>query len=169
MKNWAAGLSCLLLVPLTAFAETGFVYKGDLNGDGIEDFIQSGPSDLFGNAGGPCVVSVSVSPKEHKKGLVECNPWGFLHEKSNDKMRPSRYWNYWRYGGGVGSISVTTLDGNFKTQAISLYDVFGSEDDTLGNAILKAVKEKTQLIRFEQVVNYTPPKQPCGAEWGKGC
>jgi hypothetical protein len=169
MKKWAVSLSCLLLVPLTAFADTGFVYKGDLNGDGIEDSIQSGPSGLFGNAGGPCVVSVSVSPKEYKKGMVDCSSWGFLLERSTNKLWPARYWSYMRHGGGQGSIGATTLDGKFTTQYITLYDMMGAEADTLGKAILKVVNEKAELIKFDQVDNYTPPEQPCGAQWGKSC
>jgi hypothetical protein len=169
MKKYLASLLFLLLFPLIVFAETGFVYEGDLNGDGIDDYIQSGPRELFGNAGGPCVISVSVSPREHKKGLVNCSPAGFLLEKSANKMWPSRYWNYWWLGGGAGSITATTLDGRFATESIVLYGMMGEEIDTLGKAILKAVRDKAQLLRFKQVENYTPPEQPCGDQWGKVC
>jgi len=163
MKYWTTSLAFLLLVPSTLLADTGFMYKGDLNGDGIEDLIQSGPSQFFGQAGGPCVISVSVAPKKYKKGLVSCSPWGFSLEKSKNKMWPSRYWSYWRHTLGEGSFTATTLDGQFTVQTITLYDTVS--DDALG----KAINDRTQLIKFEQVDNYVPPEHPCGAPWGKGC
>lgn len=168
MTKRLASILFVFLVPFSVFAETGFVYKGDLNGDGIDDHIQSGPQDLFGNAGGPCVVTVSVSPTEHKKGIVSCGPGGILLEKSINKMWPSRLWDYGRISAGEGTIMTITLDGKFTTEHITLYSM-AHGDDSIGIAILKAVRGKAQFIKFDQVENYAPPENPCGVQWGKSC
>lgn len=155
----------MMSIPHKLFAETGFGFSGDLNGDGIDDQIQSGPSSLFGNAGGPCVLTVSVSVGESNKKIVNCNRAGMILEKSDYKFIPSRLWNYGRHSAGEGTVSAVVLDGSFKTEYLTLY--IGGED-SIGSSILAALK-KGVPIKFQQLDNYTPPQTPCGLEWGKGC
>jgi hypothetical protein len=101
-------------MPFNLFADTGFTYTGDLNGDGLDDFIKSGPSSLFGKGGGPCVLSVSVSKNKYKKEVITCTQSGLILEQSTNKYQPSRLWLYSSFTAGEGSLSTVTLDGNFK-------------------------------------------------------
>ncbi|MDH5444381.1 MAG: hypothetical protein OEY52_02425 [Gammaproteobacteria bacterium] len=167
MKKFIIILSLLFLSPLTALAETGFIYRGDLNGDGVDDSIQSGPRSLFGKSGGPCVITLSTAQKKALKALINCRPDGFILEKSENKYMPSRYWGYWNHGGGEATVTAITLDGKFKRQSLDLYGTVGNKQN-LSNAILVAIKTHTQHIKFKPVENYTPPEHPCGDEWGKG-
>ena len=159
-------LACLLFIfciPGLLFADTGFEYKGDLNDDGIDDLIQSGPSSLFGNAGGPCIMSLSISSTDNKKGEIHCHPAGFWFEKGGTKWQPNRIWGYSRNGGSEGSLCNTSLDGKFTLQCITLYMT------GMGSGTLKSVSENARLIKYKHIENYTPPETICGLQWGKGC
>jgi len=73
----------LLLFPAISIADYGFTYKGDINGDNLEDYIYSGSSSLFGNGGGPCLIKVSTK-KGYKEKVVHCNRSGiFLDPAKN--------------------------------------------------------------------------------------
>ena len=161
-------LLMIFLFSLSAYSDTGFYFNGDLNGDGIDDSIQSGPSEMFGSGGGPCVLTVSILNGASKKEIISCHISGIILEESTDKFKPSRLWQYSRFNPGEGSISSITLDGDFKVQSMTLY-LDTTSVEGIGTGILKAIKEKGRLIKFEQDEDYVPPDNPCGVQWGKGC
>jgi len=157
----------LLFISTNSFADYGFTYKGDLNGDGIDDYIYSGPSSLFGNGGGPCLIKVSVTIK-YKQKIIHCgNREGMLVDFGND-WKPARLWIYARINVGEGVISTITLDGEFKSEGMTVYPGHSGSPESIDSLILKAIQDKGKYIKFEQVENnYTPPELSC--EWGKDC
>jgi len=87
-------IALLLLIPFNLYAETCFTYIGDLNCDGVNHHIQTGPSSLFGNGGGPCVLTVSTPSGTIKKQVISCGRTGIYLERSLNKYKPSRLWHY---------------------------------------------------------------------------
>ena len=153
----------LLVFCGAANAQTGYVYSGDLNGDGILDTIKSGPSELFGNGGGPFVLSLSdgkggfllrdigLHPEAVALDFVEGHP---------------RLWSYWRMSCCDGSLGVTTLDASFKTETISLNFGKGVSEPTISRNIYESIFRPENRIVFTFVENYEPPL-PLSGEWGK--
>jgi hypothetical protein len=151
-------------------AELGYVFIGDLNGDGVEDRIESGPGSMFGNAGGPFLVTLSDStrPAQHfDVGLclsmvaVERTPGGV------------RLWTYWHMSAGSGELIAIPLgyrrdawpSGDTLEKSILIYT--GEDGTELGNALLSTVFAPERTISFKRVENYTVPQRPGGREWGK--
>ena len=161
-------VALLLLFPMQSVADYGFTYQGDLNGDGVDDYIYSGPSGQFGNGGGPCLIKVSIAADEYKQKVVHCGNSEGLILDPGSKYKPARIWGYSHFTAGTGSIYTLTLDGEFIQQTLWVYPGATGDSENIDSQILKVITEKGQLIKFEQIENnYMPPELDC--EWGKDC
>ncbi len=140
------------------FAEMGYVYKGDLNRDGKIDSLMSGPSAMFGNGGGPFLMSLSTPNGKNVQYVVGLHPMATALERNGAH---SRLWSYWHMSADEGVLSCMTLDGRFKSEAVTLY--FNGGDDDLSKRMYDLVFNKEFRIVFDEFQNYTPPEY----EWGK--
>ncbi|WP_188662697.1 hypothetical protein [Arenimonas soli] len=156
-------LLLLALVSGEAGVGTGYVHTGDLNGDGVPDSIMSGPSGLFGNGGGPFIVSLSDGKGGFRRIELALHPQAVALDQAGGHPR---LWTYWRSSCCAGTLSVTTLDGSSAPQHIPLD--FGQDPGapTLSRALYDSVFRESNRIAFERVDNYQPPP-PLGGEWGK--
>ena len=91
MKKYYA-IIALLLIGQIAVADIGFVYKGDLNGDGIEDALMSGPYMMFGNGGGPFMLRLGQKDGSYIDKVIGLHPKAVALERNGVK---SRLWSYW--------------------------------------------------------------------------
>jgi hypothetical protein len=144
-------------------AETGYVYSGDLNRDGVMDSIKSGPSEMFGNGGGPFVLSLSDGNGGFLLRSLELHPEAVALDVVEGH---ARLWSYWRSSCCDGSLGVTTLDSAFETQTISLNFGKSNGEPSVSLLIYQSVFRPENRIRFELVENYEPPP-PLSGEWGK--
>lgn len=146
-----------------AFAQTGYVFKGDLNGDGVEDSIMSGPPEMFGNAGGPFVVTLSA---RDGGALVQTL---FLHPEAvslDFQEGNPRLWTYSRSSCCGGNLSAIRLAEGFEVESIRLdFDQDGASA-SMSRDVYEAVFHASRRIRFDVVDHYEPPPPP-GGEWGK--
>jgi len=153
----------LALVCGVSNADTGYVYSGDLNGDGVADSIRSGPSDLFGNGGGPFVVSISDGSGGFIARDIGLHP---LAVSLDLVTGHPRLWTYWRSSCCGGTLSVTTLDEKFETYFVPLE--FGEDfsSPTASRDVYNSIFSTERRIEFEVVADYEPPP-PLRGEWGK--
>ena len=149
----------LLACYQSAIAEIGYIFEADLNGDGFEDSIMSGPYGMFGNGGGPFLLSLSKADGTFAKQAIGLHPKAAALEKNGEK---SKIWGYWHSSAKSGELGYTMLDGSFKTEYITLY--FEPDTDGINRKIYELIFNKNQLIKFKKIENYIPPEYP----WGKG-
>lgn len=153
----------LALAPGDANAQTGYVYTGDLNADGIADTIQSGPSELFGNGGGPFIVSLSDGKGGFRRAVVALHPQAVALDQAGGHPR---LWTYWRSSCCAGTLGITVLDSTFETRTIPLDFGPDPQAPTLSRAVYDGVFRDAYRIVFERVDGYQPPPA-IGGEWGK--
>ena len=159
----------LLVICFVAFVthadEFGLVGEIDLNNDGVIDRIQSGPSDLFGQAGGPLVVTLSENGNSPAKSYVIEGNGTFAIERTGTG-EPIRLWSYWRMSccQGVLSSFVFTHDG-MEQQHIKINP--GDSGTAIGRAVYNGIFDQENLFALKHVSPYSPPPNPSGLEWGK--
>jgi hypothetical protein len=161
--RYVVAIPVLALFSGFALGDVGYTFQGDLNGDGIPDSIMSGPSELFGNAGGPFIVSLSSSNEGFMREEV------FLHPKAAAlEVVPGHYrlWAYHRLGCCEGTLNITTLDGNFHTSSIQLYFTGNRDSLSPSEEAYRAIFSGRSLLQFKMVENYQVPP-PLHGEWGK--
>ena len=152
-----------MLACVVTAADTGYVYTADLNGDGIEDSIRSGPSWLFGNGGGPFIVSISDGTAGFILREIEMHPMAASLDLVDGKPR---IWTYWRTSCCDGTLSVTTLDKAFETSSVRLNFSEDSSSQSISREIYNGVFSNENRIDFTTIENYDPPP-PLRGEWGK--
>ena len=142
-----------LLVSFCSLADDiGYVYEGDLNGDGVSDTIASGPHDQFGSAGGPFVIVLSQLNGTPVHKIVYLHPSAISLEHH---VTGNFLWGYARHGGGTGTLFSISFDGQFKTEEITINA--GPFYSDLAASISNAVfNEKFRLI-LKKVDSYEPP------------
>ncbi|MBN2789494.1 MAG: hypothetical protein JXR69_04850 [Candidatus Delongbacteria bacterium] len=143
---------------VVVLAEHGYVFRGDLNEDGLIDSIKSGPSVMFGNGGGPFIIWLGQKDGNSLMKITGFHPKAVALEKNGSK---SKLWNYNRAGASQGSLGYTILDSTFKKEFIHLD--FNKEFSGLSSKIYKMFFREEYLIKFEYIDNYTPPEY----HWGK--
>jgi len=150
----------LMFISSFTYGETGYVYEGDLNGDGIQDKITSGPSGQFGNAGGPFMISLSQKDGTLKNKSLGFHPMAIALEKTSSG---NYLWGYWRYSSRGGDLFHITLDGHFIKTKINIRAGSNSE---LGTSIYNTIfgENSKYIIKLKKIDNYTPLDYP----WGKG-
>lgn len=125
-----------------AFSETGYVFSGDLNGDGIDDTLESGPSSMFGNAGGPFLLTLS-SDNTFVFKVLGFHPHAISLEKHKNG---NKLWSYWRLSSNNGSLRSVFLDENFKEEHVHIQS--GNSGTVQGNRIYKALFNEKYLLKM---------------------
>ena len=159
----------LILSQTVCFAEDGLVYIGDLNKDGINDRIESGPSYLFGAQGqnGPFILNLSVSGKFIKIGLGGTGFW--LLERYEKSLRFWDYNHFSAFSGYIGYDQINLVSGEFeKSESILIYA--GDNGTEIGNIMYSSIFENVKLERCHCIIvkDYKSPElNENGLEWGK--
>jgi hypothetical protein len=148
----------LLSIFSNAYAEIGYVYEADLNGDGISDSLRSGPNAMFGNAFGPFMLSLSKPDGTFVKKVIGLHPRATALESNGQE---SRIWGYIRGGLDEGSLCYTKLDGSFEENCIDMY--LGKKDNHLSRELYDLILDENKIVKFIEIENYVPPKY----EWGR--
>ncbi len=146
------------MVASAAAADTGYFLEQDLNNDGIMDKIESGPSNLFGNGGGPFLVTLSQPEGKFVTQIVELHPKAASLQINGNK---NQLWIYWRNSYNSGVLRTIQLDNTFKAQDIDIY--FSEDRSGLTEKIFETIFHPDHLIKFLEIEGYTPPKY----HWGK--
>ena len=144
------------------FGEDGWVYYGDLDLDGKDDSLVSGPANMFGNAGGPYILSLTSVGKNFD--IAGHGSWAVERHDGN-----LRLWNYWHLSSGEGSLGYLEIDTKTGMASNSSLIIYAGDSGTdLGNKLYNAVYDNKNLISATRIENYTPPKLNAnGLEWGK--
>lgn len=157
----------IILTHAIIYAEDGLVYIGDLNNDGVNDKIESGPSEMFGAHGqnGPFILTLSVNGTFKKLGLGGTGFW--VLERYQNSIR---FWDYNREGGSDGYIGYTQFNlvsGTFeKYEKLLIHP--GDGGTVLGNLFTDTIfdNEKLEKCYCIKVKGYTPPElDENGKKW----
>ena len=156
----------MLLLATPVFAQhAGLIGRIDLNGDSIKDEIRSGPSSLFGNAGGPLVVRLSASDNSPEVAyLIEGNG-RFAIESFGDNA-PVRLWTYWH----VSSIEGVLTSYRFRKSGVETSHITinpGDGGTETGRAIFNAVFRKDNVFILDHISPYEPPAHPMSKTRGE--
>jgi len=154
-------ITVIFLICIILHGEDGYVYNGDLNGDGIADKIESGPSWTFGTGGGSFVVTINGKTNQQSYAIGG-KPYFALEKIPTGNMR---LWSYWHMSAQEGVLTSYMFTPELKQENITINPGDGGTD--LGNAIMKAVFNEKDLIKLKKVKDYTIPPNPSGLEWGK--
>lgn len=161
-------VACLLIAGFTVAhaGEFGMVGEFDLNGDGIIDRIQSGPRELFGQSGGPFVVTLGENGTLPEKSYLIHGNGRFVIETGNDNG-PTRLWSYGRISccEGILASYVFTSDG-MEQQQITINPGDGGSD--VGRANYRSIFSEENLLPLKRISPYSPPPNPSGRDWGEG-
>jgi hypothetical protein len=160
------GLFVVFLISFGAGAEEyGFVGEIDLDNDGIKDHIQSGPSSMFGNGGGPIVVTLSATVDSPSKSYVIAAYDRFAVEKFGAD-RPVRLWSYWHISSSEGIVTGFTFTKSEMTrQSLRIYT--GGLGSQISHSIAASIFREENIFQLDRVNPYTVPPHPAGHEWGK--
>lgn len=156
----------ILTVSYSAFAEEfGFVGEIDLDNDGVVDRIQSGPMSMFGNGGGPLIVTLSANGGSPEKNYLIGGSTKFAVERFGAE-RPIRLWSYWHLGSSEGVLTGFTFTKDEMTkQNLRIY--LGATGSTISESITASIFKDENVFALERVSPYTVPPHPDGHEWGK--
>ena len=147
-------------------AEVGWRYVGDMNADGVPDRLESGPQELFGNAGGVYLLTLS-SDKGPQRFLLH-GGWKFVPEVMNDEYRTFRLWTFMRSGLSGGSlICHSIIDGKVTTTGLAVvHSPEGSITPSISDKLQEAVFSSKPVCNPTEIKNYTPPSiSEYGMDW----
>lgn len=159
----ALGFALRLAVSLTALgghADGAEGYRARWEVDGATVTLESGPSGMFGNAGGPFLLTFRKNGIRTQK-IIGLNPAAIALEIGN----PSRLWGYMRTSGSSGVLTSTELDAGMHEESLVINP--GDSGSELGNRVYHAVFSTEFLLKLDRVADYTVPDAPGGVEWGK--
>ena len=160
-------ITFLLCSVLKIYAEDGLVYTGDINKDGIDDQIVSGPMSMFGAQGqnGPFILKLSLGKASKEIRLGGSGYW--IVERSNDFIR---LWGYGHSSANSGSISYLQIEIKDASTSSGSINISPGDDGTvMGNSIYNSIFDRGfESINCLLVHDYSPPKTDInGVEWGK--
>lgn len=159
MMSMLMTVGLALALAQTTPAGSGYRYSADLNGDGLADSIVSGPAEMFGNGGGPFLLSLSLGDSEFTRHVVLLHPQAVAWERNG---RHSRLWSYHRSGASAGSLSSLSLDGRFERQTIRLQ--LDPDESGLNRALYALLFAGEHKLEFDPVQAHVPPDWPWGKE-----
>ena len=143
----------------------GYVGEIDLDGDGAMDTIQSGPSSMFGNAGGPMVVTLRETAESAQKQYLIAANSRFAVEHIG-VGRAIRLWSYWRVSSREGVLSAFTFTkSELKQENIRVY--LAQSKSGISTSIVATIFDAENLFELEYVSPYTVPPHPTENQWGK--
>ncbi len=138
--------------------EEGYRYATSINGEAL--LQESGPQRLFGNAGGPFLLTLIRKAEAPLRRVIALHP---LAAALEDGDRP-KLWGYWRLGGHEGRLfSISLRD---ATEAALLINP-GDGGTAMGNALYAGAFAEERRITFSVVRDYRAPALSSGEEWGK--
>jgi len=140
-----------------AYAEKGYVWEGDLNGDGRIDKIQSGPMEFFGR-NGPYIIRLSKGKDSWIEQIVTFGHSGINLAVEKYGSPDFRLWSYVGISAGEGMISILTMEDEIKSDGFYIFA--GDQGTDLGRAIFKAIFTKDRLLQFKEIDNYIVPPRP---------
>ena len=154
-----ASCAALCLLVAMVYAEVGYTYDGDLNGDGIADSLKSGPNDGAGKGGWPFALSISGPTGAIDRRVILIVPGSTWLESGE---RP-KLW-YLGSSGMDPFLGCICLYGTFHGSSVPLS--YGEEiSDSVGGQILGAIQRRCLKLEFERIENYQPPESPDGTGW----
>lgn len=142
----------LLIISNCVKAEIGYKFEGDLNGDGVNDTLESGPHYLFGaNGAGPILITLSNTHGEPHVHKMYANPASLALEKHENGNL------LWSYSHGVtsGVLFNVSLDGKFTYREIKVNG--GVSPSTLTEMLLDLVFSRDFLLKLIITDPYIPP------------
>jgi len=147
-----------------ALAESGYVGKLDLNGDGIDDLIESGPSYMFGTGGGPYSISIMDKDGNRTKQYLIGGHHRFAVERVG---KTTTIWAYWHLSVDSGTLMSHSFTGDqYKKETIDIKSKNTSTRAT--RKIIQAIFTDENLLPMKKIENgYQVPPNPSGLEWGK--
>lgn len=159
-------LIMLCLASCGAYAEEyGFMGEIDLNNDGIRDQIRSGPSSMFGNGGGPLVITLSANGDSPSKSYVIGANVSFAVERFGSE-RPVRLWSYWHVNSSEGIVTCFTFTkSEMIQQNLRIYT--GGTGSEISRSIAADIFKEENTFTLERVSPYNVPPHPAGHQWGK--
>lgn len=163
-------LICLLalLAPLAVHAEqdrppgVGGMFVGDLNGDGIDDSIRSGPQLYFEKYGGPYLVTVSSKDGKPQHHLVWTGQASFAYEQGHD----GRWHRLWMCTSGArGEMNVGYLNLSKPSDRGHWSMGYGGEETSVQAKLFAAVFNADNELTLTYPDAYEPPELPEGMRW----
>lgn len=114
---------------------------------------------MFGNGGGPFIITISPKGKPSLKKVVGLHPKLVRLELVKGKPR---IWSYWHSSAFSGSLLCITLDGKFEEEYVTL---LSNSENSFGSEVFDVIFSKHKLLTFNFVENYQVPAHPT-SEWG---
>lgn len=145
--------------------EFGFVGEIDLDNDGVVDRVQSGPMEMFGNGGGPVIVTLRANGDSPEKNYLIAADTRFAVEEFAGH-HPIRLWSYWSTGNSAGVLTCFTFTkGELKTQQLDIF--LGGTGSEISKSIIAKIFKKENRFDLKRVSPYAVPPHPDGLQWGK--
>ncbi|MEN8254847.1 MAG: hypothetical protein ABFR33_05185 [Verrucomicrobiota bacterium] len=125
----------------------------DFDGDGHEDLALSQSLSLFGNGGGPMDIYLGDQRGGYTKiGSTTCFPRNMAIERHHPH---NRLWVYWKMGGAEGYLGYHEIREQKMTEFRSI-EVFPGDGGTgIGNAIVDAVLDHSDVAIVVEVSSTT--------------
>lgn len=144
----------LLALSTSVSAEVGFRFQGDLNDDGIDDILESGPRYLFGADGsGPFLITLSNTKGAPHTAVSWFYPTLIALEKSENG---NLLWGHIQ-ADSKGTLFKVSLDGNFTYESISTNRGRYSTSELADVLVEFLFDEKSKfLLKLDVIKNYEP-------------
>ena len=151
----------IILTEIMASLNCAEGYRHSFGFEGGKATLESGPQELFGNGGGPFLITILWNNGTKTQKLTQLHPSAIAIERGT----VTRIWGYLHSSSTEGALTTIDLVNGLPERQITINSDGNGSD--FGNSIYAVVFSVDRVLKLEKILDYKTPERADGAEWGK--